>query len=224
MGCLVLGAVAAMPTRACKQVLADTWVYSASAEANATKTSRKQFVQLMSVLQSACQTSGTRTVEARDAKSITIKSALPIKYDSAKSWLLRTAGDNATIFWSCAPVVAEHDAGVSTLTAPVVVEEAGAARIEPKQEPDSEPPSGVIPSVLRLAGPADAAEMPDPTVLVFKCLRLIEQRSPKRSQNYETSGGEQCSGEGTFGKVFACVHKPSGEKVALKFFQGQRVQ
>ena len=61
-----------MPTRACKQVLADTWVYSASDEATANAKTRKVFVQAMSSLQSACQASGTRTVEARDAQSITI--------------------------------------------------------------------------------------------------------------------------------------------------------
>ena len=84
LGGFVFGAVAAMPTRACKQVLADTWVYSASAEATADTKSRKLFVHAMSSLQSACQASGARTVERKDAQSITINSFRPHKYDSAK--------------------------------------------------------------------------------------------------------------------------------------------
>ena len=212
--------IAAMPSRSEKSVMATTWRYSARTErAHTTAANRNLFLRGMVLLQTACRTSGPRTVEARDSQSITIKNPTPHKYDSARAWLARVTGEDGAKLWVVSPVVARHDPEVSTLTGPVDAENADAEATEPRPESNSEPSPVVSPPVL--AVPAEVAGL-DPAALTFKCLRLVEKHDPGRSQDYKISGEEKCLGEGTYGKVFPGVHKASGRQVALKFFKDNK--
>ena len=206
-----------MPSRSEKAVNSTTWKYSARAErAHTTPANRNLFIQGMALLQTACRTSGTRTVEARDAQSITIKKLTPHKYDCARAWLARVTGEDCAKLWVAAPVVAQPEPEVSTLTAPVEAENPDAEATVPRPESSSEPSPVASPPVL--AVPAELVGLA-PAALTFKCLRLVEKLGPGRTQDYITSGEEKCHGEGSYGKVFPGVHKNSGREVALKFFK-----